>query len=73
MCRSLPVGEAHDIADHIEREVAGTLPGAHVMMHIEPCSGSETPQCRIADRPCAFVQQAPEAVAASPLERRETK
>jgi len=71
MCRSVPVGEAHDVADHIEREIAETLPGTQVMMHIEPCTGSETARCRIADRQCRIARQAPEAVGAVLPEGRE--
>ena len=40
-CRHLPLGEAHDLVDHIEREIAATIPGAHVVVHAEPV----TPGC----------------------------
>lgn len=73
MCRSVSVSEAHEVADHMEREIAETFPGTHVMMHIEPCTGSETLQCRRWDRKCPYRQPAREAVAATAVERREQK
>ncbi|MEM3396968.1 MAG: cation diffusion facilitator family transporter [Thermoplasmata archaeon] len=30
---------AHDLADHIEKEIAREIPGTHAMVHIEPCDG----------------------------------
>jgi cation diffusion facilitator family transporter len=41
-CRHLPLGEAHDLVDHIEKEIAAAIPGAHVVVHAEPCA----PECR---------------------------
>lgn len=41
-CRHLPLGEAHDLVDHIEKEIAEVVPGAHVVVHAEPCG----PDCR---------------------------
>jgi cation diffusion facilitator family transporter len=35
-CRHLPLGEAHDLVDHVEHEIAETIPGAHVVVHTEP-------------------------------------
>lgn len=35
-CRHLPLGEAHDLVDHVEKEIAATIPGAHVVVHAEP-------------------------------------
>ena len=35
-CRHLPLGEAHDLVDHIEQEIAATIPGAHVVVHAAP-------------------------------------
>jgi cation diffusion facilitator family transporter len=35
-CRHLPLGEAHDLVDHVEKEIAETIPGAHVVVHAEP-------------------------------------
>jgi cation diffusion facilitator family transporter len=39
-CRHLPLGEAHDLVDHVEKEVAETLPGTTVVVHAEPA-----PEC----------------------------
>jgi cation diffusion facilitator family transporter len=41
-CRHLPLGEAHDLVDHVEKEIEATIPGAHVVVHAEPV----TPDCR---------------------------
>jgi cation diffusion facilitator family transporter len=35
-CRHLPLGAAHDLVDHVEREIAEAIPGAHVVVHAEP-------------------------------------
>jgi divalent metal cation (Fe/Co/Zn/Cd) transporter len=35
-CRHLPLGEAHDLVDHVEKEVAETIAGATVVVHAEP-------------------------------------
>jgi len=35
-CRHLPLGAAHDLVDHVEREIAAAIPGAHVVVHAEP-------------------------------------
>jgi cation diffusion facilitator family transporter len=35
-CRHLPLGAAHDLVDHVEREIADAIPGAHVVVHAEP-------------------------------------
>jgi cation diffusion facilitator family transporter len=48
-CRHLPLGEAHDLVDHVEREIAAIIPGAHVVVHAEPV----TPDCRDGER-CAL-------------------
>ena len=45
-CRHLPLGEAHDLVDHIEQEIAATIPGAHVVVHAEPA----TPGCLESER-----------------------
>lgn len=31
---------AHELADHIEKEIASEMPGTHAMIHIEPCNGN---------------------------------
>ena len=35
-CRHLPLGEAHDLVDHVEKEIAETISGATVVVHAEP-------------------------------------
>lgn len=45
-CRHLPLGEAHDLVDHVEKEIEATIPGAHVVVHAEPV----TPDCRESER-----------------------
>jgi ferrous-iron efflux pump FieF len=45
-CRHLPLGEAHDLVDHVEKEIAATIPGAQVVVHAEPV----TPDCRENER-----------------------
>lgn len=46
LCRHLPLGEAHDLVDHIEKEIERTIPNSHVVVHAEPCM----PECRHTDR-----------------------
>ena len=42
-CRHLPLGEAHDLVDHVEQEIAATIPGAHVVVHAEPTADCADP------------------------------
>ena len=42
-CRHLPLGEAHDLVDHVEKEIAATIPGAHVVVHAEPTADCVDP------------------------------
>ncbi len=49
LCRHLPLGEAHDLVDHVEKEIEATIPRSHVVVHAEPCAAG----CRLADR-CAL-------------------
>jgi cation diffusion facilitator family transporter len=53
-CRHLPLGDAHDLVDHVEKEIAEALPGAHVVVHAEPC----VPGCQEIDR-CALRARQP--------------
>jgi cation diffusion facilitator family transporter len=46
LCRHLPLGDAHDLVDHIEKEIEGTVPQSDVVVHAEPC----TPDCELAER-----------------------
>jgi len=38
--RSLPVGEAHALCDHLEQHIGEGLPGVDVTIHVEPCEAS---------------------------------
>jgi cation diffusion facilitator family transporter len=46
LCRHLPLGDAHDLVDHVEKEIERTIAGAHVVVHAEPC----LPACHLAER-----------------------
>jgi divalent metal cation (Fe/Co/Zn/Cd) transporter len=46
LCRHLPLGDAHDLVDHIEKEIERTIPQSHVVVHAEPCE----PDCKLTDR-----------------------
>jgi len=37
MCREQLLGEAHRVADHLERDIRVLLGNAHVVSHIDPC------------------------------------
>ncbi len=43
VCRRSNLQDAHLVADHLEKEVAGVLGNAHVVTHIDPC-GLECPE-----------------------------
>ncbi len=45
-CRHLPLGDAHDLVDHIQKEIEEAIPNSHVVVHAEPC----TPDCTLTDR-----------------------
>ncbi len=40
--RTLSVGQAHDLCDHLEEHIRAELPGADITIHVEPCG----PSCR---------------------------
>ncbi|MDR7568638.1 MAG: cation transporter dimerization domain-containing protein, partial [Armatimonadota bacterium] len=42
--RTLSVGEAHALCDHLEEDIRGELPGADITIHVEPC-GPACPRC----------------------------
>src|SRR5262245_1998264 len=65
LCRHLPLGDAHDLVDHIEKEIARTIPRSHVVVHAEPCQ----PACRVPDR-CVLGSRREDLLAHDP--RRET-
>ncbi len=46
LCRHLGLGEAHDLVDHVQREIEATIPQSHVVVHAEPCA----PECKLTDR-----------------------
>ena len=71
VCAEMTVAEAHALTDHLEQEIAGLFPRAHVMIHAEPC---DEPGCPVRtpigaanrrDARCVRAEQAaPEARAA---------
>ncbi|MCX8173222.1 MAG: cation diffusion facilitator family transporter [Thermoplasmata archaeon] len=40
VARDRTIQDAHELADHIEKEIATEMPGTHAMVHIEPCNGN---------------------------------
>jgi cation diffusion facilitator family transporter len=61
-CRHLPLGEAHDLVDHVEKEIAATIPGAHVVVHAEPTVDCADPsRCVRRGRPPDLLAHRPEA------------
>jgi divalent metal cation (Fe/Co/Zn/Cd) transporter len=42
--RTLSVGEAHALCDHLEEHIEGALPGTDITIHVEPC-GPDCPVC----------------------------
>ena len=43
-CGDMTVDQAHAIADRVERDIEDALPGAKIMIHLEPCN-RERPDC----------------------------
>jgi ferrous-iron efflux pump FieF len=43
VCKDLSVGEAHSIADHLEKRIKEEIPGSDVTIHIEPCNDQKCP------------------------------
>ncbi len=43
--RTMSVGEAHALSDHLEAHVREELPGTDITIHVEPC-GPDCPRCR---------------------------
>ncbi len=61
-CRHLPLGEAHDLVDHIEQEIAATIPGAHVVVHAEPTADcAESGRCVHQARHADLLAHQPES------------
>lgn len=50
LCRHLPLGETHDLVDHIEKEIEADIPSSDVVIHAEPCPTAcpVTEQCVLA-------------------------
>jgi cation diffusion facilitator family transporter len=46
LCRHLPLGDAHDLVDHVEKEIGRTISRSHVVVHAEPCA----PDCQLPER-----------------------
>jgi ferrous-iron efflux pump FieF len=46
LCRHVPLGDAHDLVDHVEKEIERTIARSHVVVHAEPCQ----PGCKLTDR-----------------------
>lgn len=53
LCRHLPLGDAHDLVDHVEKEIERTIPRSHVVVHAEPC----LPECKLTDRCVLWSRQ----------------
>jgi ferrous-iron efflux pump FieF len=66
LCRHLGLGEAHDLVDHVEKEIERAIPGAHVVVHAEPC----LPACHLPDR-CVLGSRRADLLAHDP--ERETR
>jgi cation diffusion facilitator family transporter len=47
MRRNASVEEAHDMCDHLEQDIKNCLPDASVVIHVEPCNGTDCPVCLI--------------------------
>lgn len=50
VCKELTVDEAHKIADSLEKKIENSIPGADVIIHIEPCHKGECPGRAACDR-----------------------
>jgi cation diffusion facilitator family transporter len=64
LCRHMPLGDAHDLVDHVEKEIARTIPRSHVVVHAEPCP----PGCQLTER-CVLGSRQEDLLAHDP--RRE--
>ncbi|MBI4042040.1 MAG: cation transporter [Deltaproteobacteria bacterium] len=51
LCRRISLEEAHDVIDHIEREISEVIPQAHTTTHPEPC------ECEDPERDCKFFRK----------------
>lgn len=44
--KNISLKEAHDMSDHLEKDIESLLPNSNVTIHVEPCSG-ECKQCKV--------------------------
>ncbi|MBN1644100.1 MAG: cation transporter [Dehalococcoidales bacterium] len=49
MPRNISVEESHRRCDHLEQDIKAKLPNTSVVIHVEPCTGSDCPRCSIAN------------------------
>jgi divalent metal cation (Fe/Co/Zn/Cd) transporter len=56
-CRHLPLGEAHDLVDHVGKEIEAAIPGAHVVVRAEPVAPNyhERQRCVRSSRRADFL------------------
>jgi cation diffusion facilitator family transporter len=47
MPRYFSLEKAHDMCDHLERDIKDRIPNANVLIHMEPCKPKDCPQCAI--------------------------
>lgn len=62
VCKEMTVEEAHKLADSLEKRIAQKIPGADVIIHIEPCTTQPCPglkDCRLARHRQAHKPAAP--------------
>ena len=60
MCEPLPLGEVHELVDHIEKEIEAAVPHADVVIHAEPCRRPCQPDpahCALLLRAAELLQQ----------------
>lgn len=43
VCKEMSVGEAHELADGLEKWIKKEIPGADIIIHIEPCEAKDCP------------------------------
>lgn len=43
VCKDMTVAEAHELTDGLEQKIEREIPGANVIIHIEPCTVEECP------------------------------
>jgi len=50
VCKEMTVFDAHQLADGLEKRIENSIPGADVIIHIEPCSEEHCPGSRHCER-----------------------